>query len=782
MQSQPIKVNFKEELDKYLFHWKWILFSAFISLLACYFYLRYANDVFESSAKIQVLDSSTSSFKMPNDGVSIFGSSKVNLENQIENLKSSRIVGTVVDSLNLTTEVYSVGRVKSYELWNDAPFKVIWAVEKDSLKNRFGSFEVEITNTGYKLNGSSKKYKFNQTNFDYELPFKLTIKNKESLKKLEGRIYLISLKDRKSIIKNISRKISVDYVGNQSEILKLNLTGFSPEKITDILNTLIIAFNNDGVKDRQYVHQKTVDFVDKRFEYLYNELDSIEQSKADYKRDNQVGNVESDASVLMQRTFQSKSELDKAYTQSTLSKLMLLSLNKSKDLELLPANVGFDDQEINGLIDKYNQQVFKCNKLLQSGGGESNPLVKESINQAIQLKNNVKSSIIGYQKVLEIKKNEYRKINSEEIANYGKVPNKEKNIRSIERQQTIKENLYVLLLQKREEALVNLAITNPCVKVVEDASFSPTPIFPNRKSYFGIALIMGLIIPFIIVYLNGLFNSKVQTKEDIEQEIKDMIVISEIPNIKDENKKIGLLDRSILSESFRILSSNIKFISTPKKAGNVIFITSSVKGEGKTFVSTNLAITLSSFGKKVVLVGADLRNPQLHNSLDLKKVLVKGVTNYLFDNKLSAEDIITSSQENEVNLDVIISGVIPGNPAELLSNGRFEVLLNELRNKYEYVIVDTAPTVLVTDTSLIIELADTVLYVTRSNYTEKKLLKFISNFKTLNNVKSMGLILNNIGQNKTYGYKYNYGYNYGYGANEIQKKKSIFNKIKVRKS
>jgi capsular exopolysaccharide synthesis family protein len=279
-----------------------------------------------------------------------------------------------------------------------------------------------------------------------------------------------------------------------------------------------------------------------------------------------------------------------------------------------------------------------------------------------------------------------------------------------------------------------------------------------------------------------LFNSKVQTKEDIEQEIKDMIVISEIPNIKDENKKIGLLDRSILSESFRILSSNIKFITTLKKAGNVIFVTSSVKGEGKTFVSTNLAITLSSFGKKVVLVGADLRNPQLHNSLDLKKVLVKGVTNYLFDNKLTAEDIITNSQENEVNLDVIISGVIPQNPAELLSNGRFEVLLNELRNIYEYVIVDTAPTVLVTDTSLIIELADTVVYVTRSNYTEKKLLKFISNFKTLNNVKSMGLILNNIGQNKTYGYKYNYGYNYGYGENEIQKKKSIFNKIKVRKS
>jgi capsular exopolysaccharide synthesis family protein len=718
---------------------------------------------------------------MPNAGVSIFGTNKVNLENQIENIKSSRIIGKVVDSLNLTTEVYSVGRVKSYELWDNLPFDVIWSLEKDSLKNKLASFEIEITKRGYKLNDGEKEYPFDKTNFDFNIPFKLRLKSNTSLEKIEGRLYAIYLKDRKKISKSISRKLSIDYVGNQSDILKIGLTGYNAEKITSIVNTLMVVFNNDGVKDRQFVHQKTVDFVDKRFEYLYDELDSIEQSKANYKKFNEVVNVDNDASILMQRTYQSKSDLDKANTQLTLSKLMLLSLNKSKGLELLPPNVGFENQEINGLIESYNQQVFKYNKLVQSGGGESNPMVKETLNQATQLKHNVKSSIIGYQKVLEINKMELEKINSDEKSEYGSVPNKEKNIRSIERQQTIKENLYVLLLQKREEALVNLAITNPCIKVVEYSSFSDSPIFPDRKTFFGMALLMGLFIPFMVIYINRLYNNKIQTKEDIEEEIKDMVVISEIPNIKDEQKKVAQLDRSILSESFRILASNIKYISPLKKNGNVIFITSSVKGEGKTFVSTNLAITLSSFGKKVVLVGADLRNPQLHNALDLKSKLIKGVTNYLYDDETTVKDIIIQNVKNETNLDIIVSGIIPQNPAELLSNGRFELLLGDLANSYEYVIVDTAPNVLVTDTSLILGFADMVLYVTRSNFTERRLLKFISEFKKLNAIKNMGIILNNVEQNNRYGYKYNYGYNYGYGNQEEDKKgnKSIFKRFKL---
>ncbi len=779
MQSQPIKINFKEEIFKYLLYWKWILFSIVIILFSCYIYLRYANDVYDTSAKIQVLDSSNSSFKMQNEGTSIFGVSKVNLENQIENLKSSRIVGNVVDSLNLTTEIYSVGRLKSDELWTNAPFDVLWALEKDSIMNSSGAFEIETTKNGYKFNDGEKIYKFDQTNFDFIVPFKLKLKSKISLNKIEGRVYSIYLKNKKSVCKAISQKLAIDYVGNQSDILRISLTGYNPNKITDIVNSMITVFNNDGVKDRKFVHQKTVDFVDKRFDYLYNELDSIEQSKANYKRNNELVNVDNDANILMQSAYRSKSDLDKANTQIVLSKLMMLSINKSKEMELLPPNIGLEDQEINDIVNKYNQEIFKYKRLLQTGAGESNPLVKETVSQVYQLKNNIKSSIIGYQKGLEINRSDLIKINSEEKSKYGSVPNKEKNIRSIERQQTIKENLYVLLLQKREEALVNLAITNPSIKVVEEASFSTTPIFPDRKSYYGIALLIGIIIPFILIYAKNLFYDKIKTKEDIEEEVKDVVVVSEIPKIEDEQKKVRSLDRSMLSESFRILASNIKYVSSLKDEGNVIYVTSSIKGEGKTFVSTNLAITLSSYGKKVVLVGADLRNPQLHNSLDLKKVLVRGVTNYLHDTALTVDDIITKNIEEDSNLDVIISGIIPQNPAELLSNGRFEMLLKELKTQYEYIIVDTAPTVLVTDTSLILELADIILYVTRADFTEKKLLKFISNFKKLNTIKTMGIILNNIELNNRYGYKYNYGYNYGYDNQDYNiKNRNVFKKIR----
>jgi capsular exopolysaccharide synthesis family protein len=778
MQSQPIKINIKEEIFKYLLHWKWILLSIFISCIISLLFLRYTSDVYKTSAKIQILDSSSSAFKMPNDGVSIFGTSEVNLENQIENIKSSRIVEIVVDSLNLCTEIKSEGRVKSEELWNNLPFNLVWALEKDSLKNKMISFEIEITKNGYLYNDSKKEYKFNQTNFDCEVPYKLNLRSTTLLKKIEGKKYSISLNNRKNVIKAISQKISIDYVGTNSDILRINLTGYNPEKITDIVNTLIEVFNKDGVNDRQFVHQKTVDFVDKRFEKLFSELDSIEQSKSDYKKENEIVNIDNDASILMQSTYQSKSELDKANTQLMLSKLMLLSINKNKNLELIPPNVGFEDQEINTLIEKYNLQLLKYKKLLQSGAGESNPLTKEAFSQVTQLKNNVKSSIIGYQSVLKLNKNELQVINSGEKSKYSTVPNKEKRIRSIERQQTIKENLYILLLQKREEALVNLAITNPCIKVVESSSFESSPIFPDKKAYLGIALLVGILIPFIVIYANNTYNNKITSKEDIEDVIKDILVISEIPSIKDDQKIVGLLDRSVLSESFRILSSNIKHVSNLKKDGNVFFITSSLKGEGKTFISTNLALTLSSFGKKVVLVGADLRNPQLHKVLDLKRVLVNGVTNFLNDDKLTYEDIITKGIEKESNLDIIISGIIPENPAELLSNGRFELLLSELKSNYDYVIVDTAPTILVTDTSLILDLADTILYVTRADFTEKKLLKYISNFKKLNNISHMGIILNNVEINNKYGYKYNYGYNYGYGNQEDQKSDTFFGKIK----
>lgn len=780
MESKKNNFNIKQEISKYLSYWKWIVLSVVLTMSVSFFYLRYASDIYQTSAKIKILDNTNTAFKLPTDNVSIFGNNEISKGNEIVIMKSSRIIEKVVDSLNLTTEIYGVGRIKSVELWKNSPFIVLWAKEKDSLASQQTAIQIILTKKGYKIKGDSKEYKFGETNFNTSIPCKLILRNKDFLIKANGNAYKIILKTRKNVVQSIANSITIDYVVKQSDILSLTLNGFNQEKINDIINTLIEVFNQDGIQDRQLVSKKTIEFVDDRFKFLFNELDSIEISKANFKKEKELSYVEADASVLMQNNYESKSKLETANTQIALAELMKNTINSSKGLELLPSNIGIENVEVNGLVASYNEQILKRNKLILSGGGESNPMIRETGTLALQIKNNIKASIIGYMKVLEFNRNEFSRISSSDKSKYSKVPFNEKGVRSIERQQSIKESLYVLLLQKREEAAINLAITNPSIKVVDYAIFSATPIAPERNTVFITALLFGILLPIGTLYFYYLFDNKINSKEDLESLLPEIPVIAEIPFIETENKTIQFLDRSILSESFRILRNNINYINPVKSRGSILFVTSTIKGEGKTFVSLNLAITLSTLGKKVILIGADLRNPQLHRKLELERPNIKGVTNYLYDTSVKIKDIkVEHLTETNLNFDIIFSGTIPPNPAELLSNGRFEMLLNEIKNDYDYIIVDTAPTLLVADTTLITHLADTVLYVTRANFTEKKLLKFISNLKTLNSIKNIGLILNNVGQSKGYGYSYSYNYGYGYGYdNESIKNKPFHYKIK----
>jgi capsular exopolysaccharide synthesis family protein len=780
LESKKNNFNIKQEILKYLSYWKWIVLSVIIAIIISFFYLRYASDVYQTSAKIKILDNSNTSFKLPSDNVSIFGTTEISKGNEIVIMKSSRIIGSVVDSLNLTTEIFGVGRIKSVELWKNVPFKIIWAKEKDSLAMHHTSFQIILTKKGYEIKGNDKEYQFGETNFDTGVPCKILFKNKDFLNKTIGSTYQINLKTKKSVVQSISNSIVIDYVVKQSDILSLTLNGLNQEKINDIINTLMEVFNQDGIQDRQLVSKKTIEFVDDRFKFLFSELDAIEVSKANFKKEKELSYVEADASVLMQKNYESKSKLENATTQIVLAELMANALISSRGPELLPSNIGIENGEINGLVANYNEQILKRNKLILSGGGESNPMVAATTSLAFQIKNNIKASIIGYKKVLEFNRNEFSRISHLDKAKYSKVPFHEKGVRSIERQQSIKESLYVLLLQKREEAAINLAITNPSIKVVDYAIFSANPVAPERNIIFILALFIGLLFPISIIYFYYLFDNKINSKEDLESLIPDIPVIAEIPFIETESKAIQFLDRSILSESFRILRNNINYINPIKNVGSILFVTSTIKGEGKTFVSLNLAITLSTLGKKVILVGADLRNPQLHRKLDIERPNLKGVTNYLYDTNVQIDDIkVKHLGDANLNFDIIFSGTIPPNPAELLSNGRFEMLLNEIKKDYDYIIVDTAPTLLVADTTLISHLADTVLYVTRANFTEKKLLQFISNLKTLNSIKNMGLILNNVGQSKGYGYSYSYNYGYGYGYdNELIKNRSLNYKLK----
>lgn len=767
-ENTSASIDIKELVYKYLSFLHWIILGAVLALAVAFFYLRYAPETYQASNVIKILDNNNSGFKMPTDALSFFSKGKVNLENETEVLQSSLLIERVVDELDLQNSYYSKGTIKETEIASTAPFFIQWNDMPEKVNEIQAMLEIEVTPKGYYLDHQKEMKSFGKSYVFKGNNFSIYWKEGSKFKKTSGT-YQIVKATKEHTIQAVKKSLAVSPVGKQSELLRLTVTANHPQRAADIANTLANVFDADGVKDRQLVHKKTIDFVNERFGFLFKELDSIESNKANYKQGQQIADFQADAGALLATKSGTDVELNQAKTQAVLSGILIETLSKTKLNELLPANIGLEQVEVAALINQYNDLVLQQQKMLQSVG-ENHPNLVELRATQNELKNNLKVSLATYKKVLQSKINSIGQISSGQSQQYAALPYQEKAIRSIERQQEIKEALYIILLQKREEAAVNLAIINPSIKMVDLAKASSMPISPKKAIIYLAALLLGLGIPIGIIYVYFLLDTKIHSKKDVQAIVTEIPVLAEIPHIPGQDKLVKYLDRSVLSEAFRMLRTNLSFLIQDEHKPQVLFTTSTIKGEGKTFVSMNLAITLSTLNKKVILVGADLRNPQLHKMLKSTRHK-KGVTNYLHDTTTALNDIIETGQEYNLKFDLIFSGTIPPNPAELLSNGRFEVLLEELKKEYDFVIVDTAPTLLVTDTTLIANLADLIVFVIRANHTDKKLLHFINELKALKKINNAGIVLNNVGEQKGYGYsysyKYNYGYGYGYEADEV---------------
>ena len=780
----------KDILFRYLQFWKWFLAAAILSLSVAYTYLRYASDIYQTTAKIKILDNSKGGIKLPSDVSALFSNSKVNLDNEMEVLKSHRLLELVAKNLNLGTSYYSVGNVKTTELWKNKPFKVIWLDSKDNIDTKKIAFEVKLQSKGYKIiseNSNSKQlFLFGQKNKINGQEFLLVLENRVSISKLNAENFKVVRMPLDIVVENLSKTIQLASTAKLSEILSLVLTGENQDKSEAIINEIIDKFNQDGVSDRQLVSQRTIDFVNDRFVDLSGELDSIENQKKLFKTENNLSYLQEDAKIAVSKKTLSEVDFYALETQIALAKLLEDTLKKDGLFELLPSNIGIENANINSLISDYNKVVLERGKLLVSAGVK-NPMVVEYSDKIVELKENILSSIRVLQKQLAVTIKNVNSLKQENSNTFSNIPSEEKILRSIERQQTIKESLYLFLLQKREEASVAKAITSPSIKVVDYAMTNYIPIAPKRSIIYLAALLIGLLIPFGIVYTLFLLDTKIHSRLDFDRLSPNIPVVAEIPFIIEDQRIITKNDRSVLAESFRILRTNINYLVPIKKEGEcpVIYTCSSIKGEGKTFVSLNLALTLSSLDKKVLLVGSDLRNPQLHKYLNLNKNRI-GLSNYLYDPTTDWKNLINEKVFNNEYLSIIFAGVVPPNPAELLSNGRFEELLNILKKKYDYIVVDTAPTILVTDTLLISQFADLTVYVTRADHTDKKLLTYSKALKEQGKLVNVSYVINNVGceNGYSYGYKYSYGYtygyNYGYGygyGEDIEEKKSGVNKL-----
>ncbi len=785
-EEKESNFDLKAEIFKYLAYWKWLLLGFLLGGLLAFLYNRYTIPKYYTEASLMILNENEGALAgaLPSGG-GILQLRDNTLDNQIVSLRSKRLVEKVVKELNHNIFYYLEGNVIATEAYRSSPI-LIEFITPDSIIHKTSKtfFITPVSDTQYDLVdeqiGYQREHRIGEVitldGLQFSIVPRATVGKASTFGKT--RTVQINIVPVETMATYYSSAMTIGPKEKAADILSLGIVQPDNRKSEDFLNNLMIQFNEDGVADKRQVALNTTEFIQERLELITSELDSVEGGMADFKRENQFMDVASGAAKFQSKSSMAEQQIFDIELQLSIIRSVESRLNSGEDYSLLPTNLGIQEGGISGLISTYNALVLERNAYLRSATPE-NLVVQRITAQLDSLKANLRDNIASSINSLNIQRAELNQLERTAQGRFSTFPGMEKGMRGIERQQQIKEQLYLFLLQRREEAAIAFAVTSPVAKIIDPAYTFPNPVNPKPWIILVGGFLIGLILPLLILFVKFMLDSKVHHKGDLAPLIKNIPFIGEIPKIeKDGEEVIQLNDRSPLAESFRILRTNLAYLMKAKNEdrGEVIFVTSTIKGEGKTFISYNLGRTLATTKKKVVIIGADIRNPKLHRYLDMP-METTGLSDYLYNYEVTKNDIVSRSKDREIVVDLILSGTIPPNPAELFMSDRMEILLKDLSQEYDYVIVDTAPTMIVTDTLLISPLADTTLYVTRAGFTDKKLLEFPKELKQQGKLKGLALVLNDVDYSKfSYGskYGYNYGYGYGYGVDKQSRWKTLF--------
>ncbi|SIS44736.1 capsular exopolysaccharide family [Kaistella chaponensis] len=748
------KVNLKKEIGKYLKKWPWFLLSLALFYTTARIYLRYTQPQYSSKTSLKLRESkgnSSTLSDLKNLGMGVSGDNELQGETTI--IVSKPILAAVAKNLNLEVSFFSLGTIKEVELYQDSPLSAkIISIDQPEL---FSSATYTINPVGknsYKIEGSNTEYRFGSR---AKFPFGVVVINAEG----GALAYPIKVVFRSvnAAVASMEGSINVTLPENKGLLMEVFMVGPVPKKSEDILNELSRQYIIDGVNDKNQEANNTRDFINERLAVITDDLSGIEGEKERFKQTNQITNLEAQGSMALSKADENTKII---LSQSMQLDLINSVLSASASEQLLPSGMGLSSGAESNIAE-YNKLLLTRNRVLKQATGE-NPAVIEMNKQISAIKNLLRKNLIESRETLELQIAQANAQLNLAKGNISKYPTQEKMFRSIDRQQTLKEQLYLYLLQKREENAITLAVTAPKAKVVNPA-YTIGIVKPNKDQIMYGALAVGFLLPLIFFIGWETLDTKVHTKQQILSEIPEASVIAEIPVNVLENDMVHPNDFSVFAESFRILGSNLKYLLKAKNVinGGVILVTSSIKGEGKTTISMNTALTLA--GKsKVIIVGADIRNPQIHRFVKGKNI---GLTDYLVSDKTNADSYIINSLVNE-NLDVLFSGQIAPNPNDLLDMQKFDDLIIDLKSKYDFVVLDSAPVMLVSDTLHLVENSDVVLYVVKSDFTEKEMIDFAAGFQRENGIKNMAFVLNSVKpENTRYGKKYGYGY-YSYTHDE----------------
>ena len=767
-QEQSVKV--REVFDKYIYHWPMFVLGVVFCLTAAFFYLRYTPVVYAVNSVLLIKDQ-----KKTSEGgdilsdLDLFGSSKT-IDNEIEILKSKTLMSRVVKRLNLILSYHVKGRVIRSDVYSSKPVD-IGVVQMDSLW--FGktlnlsfptvnNYLLEDPITGKKVTGLLDSLQRNMFGI-----FKV-VQNRNFKKwfKSEKEPIFLSVRDPRSVVDEYLRNLTVALATPKSTVLDLQLETTVQDRGKAILNTLVQVYNEAALADKNRTTQSTMDFIDMRAKLISGELSDAEKDVERYKSERGLTDLSNDANVFLDNVRANDARLSEVNLKLSVIQDIRHYVNSTSSGNKLPSTLGIEDPTLLAQINQLGQLQLQKDNLIATTG-ENNPRLTPITSQIETLKAGIKSSADNiYQSVNNTKKT-LESSASQIQGTIKKVPGQERQLISLERKKTIKETIYLYLLQKKEEAALSYASAVADSRVVDPAFGNGSPVKPKRQTIFFAAFLLGLLLPIGYVYGKSVLKNKVESERDISKLTNTPILGEVLLEADSEAIVVTGNSRKAIAEQFRAIRTNMQFLQGKPQpgVGRVTLFTSSMSGEGKSFVASNIAAAMAIAGKKTVLLELDLRKPKVSKYLDLANKT--GLSNFLIG-KASIQEIVKQTSIDP-NFYVIGSGPIPPNPAELLIQSEIEDLLTYLKANFDEIIIDSPPIGLVTDAQILARLADASIYLVRQDITFKHQMRSLEQLYQGKKFPKLNVILNGVKMGGRYGY--GYGYGYGYYSDDAAKTK-----------
>jgi capsular exopolysaccharide synthesis family protein len=771
-QTDIQDTSFFDIIYEYIRHWKWFILSIALCLVLGAVFIMTSEKQYKPSISILLDEDRNKTGRSSNaSGLSLdelgLLSTTSNIDNEIAILTSPDLMRSVVDSLNLTSSYYVRERFRDHELYEDAPLLAIFSKKKDDFE---GQISLTISKNGDNF-GIQGRYVVNKNQEilieeqSRQLPATITLPDNLGTISLslsgypvqEGQNYYIFISNPIVVANRLNAALSIVQTSKSSSALNMSLLANNTRKGAAILKELVRQYNVQNTRINNEIAYNTALFINERLKEITIELSDVESDVVSYKQQHHIADLASEAQISIQQSGQNRERLMDIETQLNVIDMVEKFVNDpSKELAVIP-NLSISDPALSQIINEYNTKLLNSEMLLNSTG-EENPMRKRVVDEITNIRSSISGSLKNVKEAYNISKQDLQRLSGSTMHKIQTIPQQEKGLLERVRQQQVKESLFLFLMQKREETNISIASISDKARIIASPQLKIAPIAPKSQIILLASLILGFLIPIVIIYLINLFKTKITGRADLEK-LSKVSVISQINKNKDP-LIVQSDPNSDTTELFRLLRNNLNFI-LKNQYNKVIVVTSTLSEEGKTFVSTNLALTYVLSNKKVLLIGGDIRKPKL------KKLLVpdtkKGLSDFLAGDTNDWHDYI-NEYKTSPNLSIMISGIIPPNPNELLMSPKLNTFLSEARNEYDIIIIDTAPVGMVSDTYLFNNNIDVTLYIVRENVTRKDSINFINTQKKENRLHNMYLVLNDSSLDKHSGYRYGYVKGYGYGG------------------